>query len=208
MDRKGLGRQKETTLARVAIPHRIRDAALVPRTGAPGTSPLVRLPSPRGKEYRGCAPGGFVMITTRLRGAILLVVSCLAFGCGDDNPAAPATQEVTGAWRATKVEYVGSGALGAYDLVADGAEIGLLLSADGTFRYTVTRPMANPQATDGTWNLGSDTMTLSPDGVPFAWQFDCTMASDVLKLTGADAEWDFNDDGTPEPAKLNLDLVR
>ena len=30
----------------------------------------------------------------------------------------------------------------------------------------------------------------------------------TLRLTGADAEWDFDDDGAEDPAKLNLTLSR
>ena len=39
-------------------------------------------------------------------------------------------------------------------------------------------------------------------------QFDATLSGNTLTLTGADRDYDLNDDGMPEPAKLNLTLTR
>jgi hypothetical protein len=40
------------------------------------------------------------------------------------------------------------------------------------------------------------------------WQFDMVLSGNTLTLSGADGEYDFNDDDVDDPAKVNLVLVR
>ena len=146
----------------------------------------------------------------RWRMSVLAVVLFLpmAAGCGDDDPAGPDAEEITGAWQATKVEYTTPGGNPVVDLIALGGSASLLLDPDGSLAYTVTPAGAVPTVTEGVWELEGDIMTVTPDGMPFSWQFEVEYAGDELALRGADVEFDLDGDDEDDPAKLNLEFIR
>jgi hypothetical protein len=133
---------------------------------------------------------------------------CALAGCGKDKSTGPEPRQVTGVWHATKVEYVRRPAGEAVDLVALGGSGTLTLNADDSFRLVITPFAAAESVTEGTWTLGGDTLDLTPLGMSFSWQFDVALVGDSLGLSGASVEYDFDDDGTPDQATLNLLLVR
>lgn len=140
--------------------------------------------------------------------ALALLFGAVA-GCGDDEPSGPAPEEITGTWNATKAEYVMSEPPNtAVDLVALGGSVTLTLGEGGDFEFVVTPPAEASFTTNGTWTLGGETLSLTPEGMPFSWQFDVALSGDSLGLSGASVEYDFDDDGTPEQATLNLLFVR
>jgi hypothetical protein len=148
--------------------------------------------------------------------ALLAVVGALV-GCGGGdgggsggNPAgASATGGgLTGTWRATRAEYVSaSNSSLRVDTVAQGSSLTLALEAS-SFVLTISDPGEAAGVTNGTWRSSSDTLTLSPAGMPFSWQFDMNLSGNTLTLTGGAVEFDFNADGAFEQARLNLTLVR
>jgi hypothetical protein len=93
------------------------------------------------------------------------------------------------------------------DTVAQGSSLTLALEVS-SFVLTITDPGEAPNVTNGTWRSSSDTLTLTPAGMPFSWQFDMNLNGNTLTLTGAGVEFDFNADGVFEQARLNLTLVR
>lgn len=137
---------------------------------------------------------------------VLLLVA--GMGCGDDNPSGPGKDEITGTWQATKVEYTTPAGVSMVDLIALGGSASLVLNADNTLVYTVTPAGGAPEVTTGTWHLSTDMMTVTPSGMPFSWQFDVDYTGDELRMSGADVEFDYNDDDIDEPAKLNLVFTR
>jgi len=142
----------------------------------------------------------------RIVGIALMVIAMI--GCGDDESAGPEPAEITGTWNATEVEYVSIPPGTTVELIALGGTATLTLEASSTFHFVVTPASEAPQTTDGTWDLDGDTIEMTPQGMPFSWQFDVTFADDSLGLRGGHVEYDFDDDGTPEQAVLNLQLVR
>jgi len=128
-------------------------------------------------------------------------------GCGDDS-AGPSVTDLTGSWSATMIRYESRVSTDTIDLVAEGGSGRLVLAADGTFQLTITPPGGAPATTVGTWSLGGDVMTMTATGFSFSWQFDCTVSADELQLVGASAEWDFDDDLTPEDATWSMTFVR
>lgn len=139
--------------------------------------------------------------------ALALLVGAMC-GCGDDKAAGPEPAQITGLWNATKVEYVSRPAGESVDLVALGGSGTLTLGESNAFLLVITPFAEIPQTTEGTWALDGDTLELTPLGMPFSWQFDVALAGDSLGLSGASVEYDFNDDGTPDQATLNLSLAR
>lgn len=137
----------------------------------------------------------------------LLVVAALA--CGDGS-VGPAASDITGTWQATQVEYVSVAQPSqSVDLIADEDwTVTLALAANGTYTFTQTPPGEQPQTSTGTWELDGDVFNVAPTGTQYRLQFEIALSGSTLSLTGADAEYDFDDDGSPEDAKLNLVLTR
>jgi hypothetical protein len=153
--------------------------------------------------------------------ATLVVVASVAAGCGGDSgsggssssPSSPSGTTTTqtgleGNWLATKAEFVSSAnASKRVDVVAKGTKVTLALTGS-SFVLTMTDPGVAPKVTNGTWTASRDTMTLTPAGMSWSWQFDMTQSGNNLTLNGASVEFDFAANGAMEQAKLYMTLVR
>jgi hypothetical protein len=129
-------------------------------------------------------------------------------GCGSDKGTGPKSEEITGTWSATKDEYVSKSSAITVDLIAQGGTATLELRSDQTFEFTCTPAGKAPEVTTGTWSVGTDVFRATPTGMSWSWEWDFSLASGVLTLAGATAEYDCNNDGTPEDATWNLTFVR
>lgn len=141
---------------------------------------------------------------------IPLVALLAAVACGDDDGTGPAPATLAGTWQATKVEYVlVANPNTRIDLVQLGGTATLVLESAGAFTAVSTFPGEPPFTSAGTWSASADVLTLSFISGQFGtWQFDMTLSGNTLTLSGADADFDVDDDGQDDPAKLNLVLVR
>jgi hypothetical protein len=148
----------------------------------------------------------------RLARVLVLLLGLLflgiCIGCGGDDTAGPSPASVVGTWQASKVEYVRQSPPMSVDLIGLGGSAELVLDADHSFIYTMTEAGQSPDVTTGTWQLGGEVMTVSPDGLSFSWQFEASLSGGTLKLTGADSEFDFDGDDVPDAAKMNLEFHR
>lgn len=138
----------------------------------------------------------------------LIVLAVAGVGCGDDEPSGPSEDEITGTWLATKVEYTNPEVGPAVDLIALGGSASLILNPDNSLAYTVTPSGGAADVTEGTWQLGGQVMTITPAGMPFSWQFEVDFSGDGLRMSGANVEFDLDDDDIDEPAELNLEFTR
>jgi hypothetical protein len=139
----------------------------------------------------------------------LAAIGVVSAACGG-GASSPSTQSFAGTWSASKYELVStSSPTTALNLAAQGASATLALHADNTFRTTLTLPGQPDEVGTGTWSASSDVLTLRQDA-PFqsTFEFNYVLSGNKLALTGADSEWDFNGDGAPEPAKLNVEAVK
>jgi hypothetical protein len=137
-------------------------------------------------------------------GFLLLILS----SCASNKGTGPKPDQITGTWNATKDEYVSQSSPAAVDLIALGGSATLVLNSDGSFEFTCT-PAGEPSAvTTGTWTMTTDLFRATPTGMSWSWEWDATLAGGAFTLTGATAEYDCNDDGTPESATWNLTFVR
>ena len=80
-----------------------------------------------------------------------------------------------------------------------------MLNFDQTFGFTCAQCWSD-KLIGGTWSV-TDVLTLSM-GTNNEMQFDATLSGNSLALTGADRDYDFNNDGKGEPGKLNITLAR
>jgi hypothetical protein len=137
--------------------------------------------------------------------ALLAVVAA----CGNDDGSGPSTGELSGVWRATKVELVSvANSSVKVDLVSMGAVYTLTLGTSGTFTLAGTMPGEPADTRTGTWSASSDVLTLNFAGGSGNWQFDMELSGTTLTLSGANGSYDFNDDDQDEEAKINLVLTR
>jgi hypothetical protein len=137
---------------------------------------------------------------------LLVVVPAVLAACS--GASGPDADALVGSWQATKIEYRSTRSPAAVDLVAGGGSGSLVLDADGTFTFSVTPPAGPPESFTGTWEASGDVMTIRRSDRRGEMQFDLAVAADVLSLSGADAEFDFDGDGRDEPAKLDLAFRR
>jgi len=93
------------------------------------------------------------------------------------------------------------------DVVAKGTTVTLALTGSN-FVFTMTDQGLAPNVTSGTFTTSKDTMSLTPAGVTWSWQFDMIQSGNNLTLNGASVEFDFAANGVREQAKLYMTLVR
>lgn len=128
-----------------------------------------------------------------------------AISCKKDSTG-PSAASITGTWQATKVLYVSTTTLGSEDVIAEGGHATLALNADKSFGYLCILGADTIENIAGTWDASDGlTLNLGPNN---QMQFDASLSGNTLTLAGADRDYDFNDDGNREPAKLSLTLTR
>lgn len=142
---------------------------------------------------------------------LLLTLSVLFLAsCGDDDATGPVNSSLVGTWDATTIQLTSVADPGTMvELISQGANGRLVLQADGGFGLSIGVPGMDTEFGNGDWS-STDVLTLSfgEGDIQGTWQFDFDLNGDTLRLTGADTEWDFDDNGTDDPAKLDLTLSR
>jgi len=129
--------------------------------------------------------------------------------CSSDGGSGPSSSEITGTWQLTKVLFVSqANPQLSVDLIAQGGTATLTIDANHTFAYILTMPATAPDSTTGTWALSGDVVTMIRDGMSGDMQFQVTVSSSAIKLAGASVDFDVNDDGTDEPARMTIEGTR
>jgi hypothetical protein len=145
------------------------------------------------------------MLTSRVIG-IAALAGFLA--CGDGGTA-PNPDELAGTWDGTKVEFINeANPAQRVDVIAAGGSYVLVLQSAGSYQGTLTVPGEAPMVATGTWSASADIFTMNETGTSGDMQFDYSRSGATLTLSGANTDWDFNDDGVDEPAKVTVVLVK
>jgi len=140
-----------------------------------------------------------------VRLSVLALLAAAAAGCSGDGTEAPSVENLARAWHLTKCEYVKeSDAAVKADLVAAGWTIDLNINDNGHFLYAWTPTGGSGESYGGTWAVDGSKVVLTRDGSAFSWTFTAEVGETAMTMRGAHAEFDFEDDGTPEPAVWNL----
>lgn len=141
----------------------------------------------------------------------LAALFVVAAACSDSTASKQPPATLAGTWTATKVEYVqASNTSNKVDIVPLGGSATLVLNADSTFQFTITQPGEGPFVVTGHWSATGEEMTLNYNmpGFTGTWQFDLALNENSLSLNGAHTDYDVNNDGTNEDARLNLAMTR
>lgn len=164
-----------------------------PAPGAGGNA----MPKSEGRPPARRAPSLFL--------ASLLLLGLLASGCGDDGVEAPSVENFARAWHLTKCQYVKEADTAVkVDLVADAWTVDLFVNDNGHFQYTATPLVGIQTSFGGTWTVDGSHVVLTREGSQTSWTFSAEVKETSMTMRGAHAEYDFADNGTPEPALWNL----
>jgi len=155
------------------------------------------------------------MRPARHRSLLAITIPLLAFAaCGGDDPVVvddPMAQFV-GDWTGISMVFTPTGGGGsAIDLILVGGALDLNITADGRFTMALVNPLSGPESRGGTFSVSGNTATLQFDnGDPqLASSFVFSQAGERLTLSATSGvALDFNFDGTPDPATLNMVLQK
>lgn len=143
------------------------------------------------------------------RSGILVLALIAVFGCGKDNAVGPKPGQITGLWRATKVEYVNkANSSQRVELIAAGDTVRVGIGEDHGYAFIRTQSGGSPDTTTGTWRLDGDLFRVMPTGMTFEWVWDVSLSGSTLTLKDADVEFDLNNDALREMTKQTMILVR
>ena len=145
---------------------------------------------------------------TLLHTMTLAILLILVTGCGKDKSTAPKPTEITGTWTATKVEYTSKTTSDWVEFIIAGGAGTLILGETKRYELRLTPPGGIARVNTGTWSLDGDIMTMTETGMPFSVVFEIRLSGNVLELTGGDVEYDFDNNGIPEQADLDLEFTR
>jgi hypothetical protein len=139
-------------------------------------------------------------------GAVLLS----ACGDGSTGPVDEELQELVGAWRAAKYEFArqdGSGE--AVNLASLGAQVTVTIGDGGDWTVLITRPgMLYYDVSTGRLSVQGDTILLQWTGQAEPMSFAFDLLDNTLTMNTPDALYDFDTDGTLDPADLEMVLMR
>lgn len=139
---------------------------------------------------------------------MMILASALALalpGCNKDSVEQPTVENFARAWHITSCEYRHeTDSAKRVDLVDAEWMVDLYVNDNGQFLYAWTAPGGSPESFGGTWAAHGEIVALTREGAAFSWEFKAKVGEESMTMTGAHAEYDFDADGTPEPAIWNL----
>lgn len=138
---------------------------------------------------------------------VLFAIAATAVpGCSDEDPVeAPSVENFARNWHLTSCTYRSqANPPASVDLVASGWVIDLVVNDNGRLRYAWTPPGGDLAFWDGNWSVDGGALVVTRDGNGFSWEFEARVQESSMTLAGASAEYDFDDDGTPEAATWDL----
>ncbi|GJM28290.1 MAG: hypothetical protein DHS20C17_09250 [Cyclobacteriaceae bacterium] len=119
---------------------------------------------------------------------------------------------MSGNWNATSAIFSKPiGQVMEVDIVAEGGTATLNIQSNGRFNLTITQQGESPEITTGDLRFDEDLLVVFFDDDPGEWEYfgishnDPNLSIDDRNATG---EFDFDGDGTLEPANLYFEFVR
>ena len=129
-------------------------------------------------------------------------------GCGGDDSTGVDLSDLTGSYVATKFEFISVASPSTtFDMVADGGgSFDLTIAANGDYTMTIHFPGFPDEVDTGTITIDGNQITLH--GIdPVTGTF--TLSGSTLTVNASSgAEFDFDNDGTDDPAGVQLVFQR
>jgi len=132
------------------------------------------------------------------------VAVAAAVACGDSTGVT--VSDITGTWSASSAVFTNlANSSEQFDLIADGGgTITATFSADGSYSISITVPPDPAELDVGTVDVRGDTLTLAESGQGSPTDFIASVSGNTLTLTTDEEEYDFDDNGTDDPARLRV----
>jgi hypothetical protein len=148
---------------------------------------------------------------SRIRWGTAAFTILLSAACGDDpaSPGGVTMSDLAGSWQVTRWEYTNSAnSSESVDLVTL-AGSSATLDLEDTGDYTISGTLAGVAVTlTGTWTISGSNMQILEDGTVDTQTTPFSLSGDTLTLSGLEGDWDFDDDGTDDPASLIVVFTR
>ena len=129
------------------------------------------------------------------------VMAFAAAGCGDSTGIT--AQDLEGTWNATQIVYTNSANTSeSVNIVPMGASFSMTVTSSGAVSTVFIDGQGGTSSNSGTLSSDGSTLTLAGD------TFQADRSGDQLTLTDANSEYDFDNDGSDDPATLVIQLTR
>jgi hypothetical protein len=140
---------------------------------------------------------------------IFLPVMVIGTGCGSD-PISVDPDSIAGTWDALTYAYLETADLtNVVELIGEGASYTITFTSSGSYTSSFRHPTGEIDSESGTYTVSpQDVIALLASGETEPVLFFATREEDRMSLETGLAEWDFDQDGTPEPAQWRIFLGR
>ncbi len=166
--------------------------------------------------------GSFSMIKQRFFYPMLalLWVGCSLVSCSEDDEGPDCSIEgtnfsvsdISGNWTATEARFfnVSTEPIQVVDVVAEGGTVTLSIQSNGNFTLNITESDGPNARSSGDLCFDEELLVVRFDGdAPDDYElFQIQLNGANNLFIGGPSEFDFNGDGTPDPADISLALTR
>lgn len=143
----------------------------------------------------------------------VFLTACLIFSC-ESNSTEPKSsqgnvpQEMVGTWHAAQYIMTDkSNPLNQVDLISFGLQVTLIIQNSGHYQSNMIIPGDTTYVDTGMLSLSGTQLTVDSDSEA-PTTMTCEMSGNHMTLTDPNSEFDFNDDGTDEPATATVVLIK
>ena len=142
----------------------------------------------------------------------ILVFLSINSACNKDKDEYPlegpnlSMNDISGNWKATTANYSYDTLF--FDVIAEGGSAILVIQSNGRFIFTLKLPDEPDNVSSGQLGFDEEWLAISFDDDPEEYEyFFIGLSNGVLTIRGP-AAFDFEGDGTEEPASVDLVLIR
>ena len=154
---------------------------------------------------------------------LFTLATCLTFSCSKDESESElvkeggpfAISELTGNWEATSAGFYRASDGLEVNIIADGGSLTLTVQSNGRCSFTIDPIDREAYTVSGEmfWELyeGDYFFAIEYDDYPGDWaSYGATLTDTTFNMFGGpdSGEYDFNNDGTTESARLSFEFIR
>ncbi len=138
----------------------------------------------------------------------LIMLGSLALGCGDDNNPLTTASDLTGTWEALSVEFTNRSQAQTAEQISRGTSATLTIQSNSRYLSEIRDDQGRIETDAGVMIVRGETLVFNPDNDANDRIFSFEYSGNLLTLNRDDVEFDFNDDGFDEPARVEMVLQR
>lgn len=118
--------------------------------------------------------------------------------------------DIEGSWNAVRAEFdiAGTGPSLAVDIVQMGGSVTLVIQSTGRFTLTIIEDGEGPEVSTGQMFFDRDILVIEFDDNPGEPEFFGIQSTDTTLSLAGGAEYDLDNDGNDDPARVELDFIR